>query len=124
MSRKTEILDAEKKKDSIKDKIDVLEKDKDNLKLDAAKYYGRNLPKAFLKEWNKTKKIIGERYRKIWLKLQLGAIFHLCNAVKIVRRAQMSINKSDPDPIVSQYVSWVAGTDGMDADRSCINKVL
>ncbi len=32
MSRKTEIRDAEKKKDSIKDKIDVLEKDKDNLK--------------------------------------------------------------------------------------------
>jgi len=26
---------------------------------------------GFLKEWNKAKKIIGERYRKIWMKLQL-----------------------------------------------------
>ena len=58
MSRKTEILDAEKKKDSIKDKIDVLEKDKDNLKLDAAKYYEEICPRLFLRNGIKRRRLL------------------------------------------------------------------
>lgn len=53
LGHQSEMKDAEQRKIAIKDKIDSLEKDKGNLKLDAAKYYKGNQPKAFLKAWNK-----------------------------------------------------------------------